>query len=158
MRFTMKTAQLTKKMHKTKSKRVRVMAFGTFDILHPGHLHYLNSAKKLGDELIVGVARDSTVEKLKGILPINDERTRLQMVAALKCVDKAVMGNKGVIYNILEEIKPDVIALGYDQHVDTNKLKRELALRHLHSKVVRLKSFKEKTFKSSLIKTKIRSQ
>lgn len=134
------------------------MAFGTFDILHPGHLHYLTSAKKLGDELIVGVARDSTVEKLKGTLPINDEHTRLQLVAALKCVDKAVMGNKGVIYNILEEIKPDVVALGYDQQVNIVKLKHELALRNLHAKVVRLKSFERKKFKSSLIKKKIRTQ
>ncbi|QQR92853.1 MAG: FAD synthase [Candidatus Iainarchaeum archaeon] len=154
----MKTAQSTKKLVKKLHEHVRVVAFGTFDILHPGHLHYLTSAKKLGNELIVGIARDTTVQKLKGKLPANNEDTRLQMVAALRVVDKAVLGNKGPIYDILEEIKPGVIALGYDQHVDTEKLVRELEARKLKCKVIRLDAFSPEKFKSSRIKEKIRAQ
>ena len=145
-------------MPQKQSKRVRVMAFGTFDILHPGHLHYLHGAKKFGDELVVGIARDSTVKKMKGAFPINNERTRMQLVAALKGVDKVVMGNKGPIYDILEEMKPNIIVLGYDQHMDTQKLQRELKKRKLECKVVRLKAFQENKFKSSIIKKRIRAQ
>ncbi len=153
----MNSAQSTKKLQKLRAKNVRVMAFGTFDLLHPGHLHYLSEAKKFGNELVVVIARDSTVQKLKGALPINNERTRMQLVAALKCVDKVVLGNKGPIYDILEEMKPSVIVLGYDQHVDTEKLKHELKKRKLKCKIVRLKAFNAKRFKSSIIKRKIKA-
>jgi FAD synthetase len=154
----MKTTQSTKKMHKKLHNRVCVMAFGTFDIVHPGHLHYLRAAKKFGDELIVVIARDSTVKKMKGAFPINDEHTRMQLIGELRCVDRVVLGNEGVIYDIVKEINPDIIALGYDQHVDTQKLRRELKKRKLNCKVVRLKPVNAKKFKSSIIKEKIRKQ
>ncbi len=158
MRYSMKMTQSTKKLHKKVHKHARVMAFGTFDILHPGHLHYLNGAKKFGDELIVVIARDSTVKKLKGKLPTNNEKTRKQIISAMRCVDNAVIGNEGVIYDIVAEVKPDIIALGYDQHVDTEKLERELKKRELKCKVIRLKPFHAKKFKSTIIKEKIRKR
>lgn len=95
---------------------VRVMAVGIFDILHAGHLHYVEQAKSLGDELIVVIAHDETVRRQKHE-PITSQELRRRMVEGLKPVDKAIVGNPpGVpIFEILGEVKPHVIALGYDQ-------------------------------------------
>ncbi|MDP6011027.1 MAG: FAD synthase [Candidatus Poseidoniaceae archaeon] len=94
----------------------RVMAVGVFDLLHTGHLHYLEQAKKLGDHLTVVVAHDDTVRKRKHE-PITGHDLRSRMVAGLKPVDVAVIGNPPdiPIFDILPIVKPDVIALGYDQ-------------------------------------------
>ena len=109
--------------------------------MHPGHIHYLTEAKKLGDELVVVVARDSTAERFKH-RPIVSEAQRLEMVAALKPVDKAVLGHEGSIYEILPEIKPDVIALGFDQVHDEARILEECRQRGLpHVRVVRLPKF-----------------
>ncbi len=136
---------------------MRVVAFGTFDILHPGHLFYLNAAKKLGNELVVVIARDVNVFKSKGNIPVNNEMARWEMVQALKPVDKAVLGNTGNIYDKVKELHPQIIALGYDQHLDLKKLKRELNKRKLNCNVIRLKPFKKKQFKSAIIKHRIRT-
>ncbi|HEV8595362.1 MAG TPA: adenylyltransferase/cytidyltransferase family protein [Thermoplasmata archaeon] len=120
---------------------VRVMATGVFDLLHPGHIHYLTEAKKLGDELVVIVARDSTAERFKH-RPIVNEEQRLEMVSSLKPVDRAVLGHEGSIFEILDEIRPDVIALGFDQVHDEGKILEECRKRGLpHTKVVRLPKF-----------------
>ena len=120
---------------------VRVMATGVFDLLHPGHIHYLTEAKKLGDELVVVVARDSTAERFKH-RPIVPQAQRLEMVAALKPVDRAVLGNEGSIYDILTEIRPDVIALGYDQVHNEAKVLEECRSRGLRdTRIVRLPHF-----------------
>jgi FAD synthetase len=117
-------------------KMIRVLATGTFDILHPGHILYFNKAKELGDELFVIVSRDSMVQhKLKPILP---EQQRLQVVQALSMVDHAELGSEHDIFEPLASIKPDVIALGYNQHFDDNKLREDLKKRNIPSKVIRL--------------------
>ncbi|MEM0343157.1 MAG: adenylyltransferase/cytidyltransferase family protein [Thermoplasmata archaeon] len=117
---------------------VRVMATGVFDLLHPGHLHYLTESKKLGDELVVVVATDNTVRKRKHE-PITPERMRLEMVASLKPVDRAVLGKDGAdMYSIVQEIKPDIITIGYDQPFDEKALEEELLRRGLRVKVVRM--------------------
>ncbi len=121
-------------------KRIRVMATGAFDLLHLGHLHYLKEAKKLGDELIVVVATDATVRKEKHE-PITPENMRMEMVASLKPVDRAVLGYEDDRNRIVEEIKPDIIAVGYDQKHDLEKIKQELSKRGLNVKVVRLPQF-----------------
>ncbi|MGA7075415.1 MAG: adenylyltransferase/cytidyltransferase family protein [Halobacteriota archaeon] len=114
----------------------RVLATGTFDILHPGHILYLRKAKELGDELFVIVSRDSMVQhKLKPILP---EQQRLQVVQALEMVDHAELGSERDIFEPLRLIKPDIIALGFDQYFDENKLQEDLEKRHIPSKVIRL--------------------
>ncbi len=116
---------------------VRVVATGTFDIIHPGHIRYLEEAKKLGDELIVIVAREKNVKhKPKPIIP--DEQ-RVKVVSALKPVDKAILGDENDIFKPIMELKPDIIALGYDQHFDEKKLEDELRKRGLKTKVVRIK-------------------
>ena len=120
---------------------VRVMATGVFDLLHPGHIHYLAEAKKLGEELVVVVARDSTAERLKH-RPVVPEDQRLEMVRALKPVDRALLGNEGDIYDILTEVRPDVIALGFDQAHDEEKVLAECRARGLaRTRIVRLPKF-----------------
>ena len=116
------------------------MATGTFDLLHMGHIYYLKEAKKLGDVLIVVVARDSTVRKLKHE-PVNPEDIRLDLIKEVKVVDEAYLGYEDDMYAIVEEIKPDIIALGYDQIHDENVIRRELKKRNLNSKVVRLSEY-----------------
>lgn len=108
---------------------VRVMASGVFDILHTGHISYLEQAKALGDELYVVVASDNTVRKNKHE-PITPERMRVRIVSALKPVDVAMIGNdSGDMFAILDEIRPDVIVLGFDQKFDKNVLSEELKKR-----------------------------
>ncbi len=124
---------------------VRVLATGTFEILHPGHLLYLEEAKKLGDELFVIVARDVNVKKRKRT-PIIGEEQRLKMISALKVVDKAMLGSKEDMYEPLYSIKPDVIAIGYDQDFDEVMLERELTKRGFKSKVVRIKRYTSNAF------------
>ena len=117
------------------------MATGTFDLLHLGHIYYLKEAKKLGDTLAVVVATDATVRKLKHE-PINPQEIRLNLIKELKIVDEAYLGHEDDIYVIVEEIKPDVIALGFDQIHDEDKIISELKKRKINAKIVRLSEFK----------------
>jgi len=119
---------------------VKVMATGTFDLLHMGHIYYLKEAKKQGDTLVVVVARDSTVRKLKHE-PVTSENIRLRLIKELQVVDEAVLGYEDDMYAIVEEIKPDIIALGYDQIHDEAHIKKELKKRNLTAKVVRLPKY-----------------
>lgn len=119
---------------------VRVMATGVFDILHLGHMYFLKEAKKLGDELVVVVATDKTARQLKHI-PITPQEMRLEMVAELKPVDSAVLGYEDDRYRIVKELKPDIIALGYDQKHDEEKIKNDLKKLGMDIKVVRLQPF-----------------
>lgn len=130
----------------------KVMVFGAFAILHPGHLYFFRQAKKYGGKLIVVVARDATVKKIKGFLPKLDERARRQMVGALKMVDKAILGDKVDWYKVILKYKPDVICLGYDQTAPAN-FREELQKRGVGAKIIRLKSHKQKKYKSSKILT-----
>jgi FAD synthetase len=119
---------------------ITVMATGTFDLLHMGHIYYLKEAKKLGDKLVVVVARDSTVRKLKHE-PVNPEGIRLDLIKEVKVVDEAYLGYEDDMYAIVEEIKPDIIALGYDQIHDENKINNELEKRKIGANVVRLSEY-----------------
>jgi FAD synthetase len=116
------------------------MATGVFDLLHPGHLYFLREARKLGDELWVVVARDSTARRFKHE-PITPEASRVQMVEALKPVDRALLGHEGDIYDILDEIRPDIIAIGFDQVHNEERIREECRKRGLATKVVRLPKF-----------------
>lgn len=126
-----------------------VMCAGTFDIIHPGHLYYLSEAKKYGDKLIVVVARDKTSKDFKGKKPIHNEKERLEAVRTLKIVDKAVLGKQGNIFDIIEEIKPDVICLGYDQKVQKQELEDELKKRNIKAEVIRVSAYMPNVYKSS---------
>jgi FAD synthetase len=118
-------------------KMVRVLATGVFDILHLGHLHFFEEARKLGDELVVVVATDRRVRELKHE-PIMPEDVRVEMVGAMRPVDRAILGKEGDIFDIVEELRPDVIALGYDQPHDPDEISAAIKKRGLDVKVVRL--------------------
>ncbi len=119
---------------------IRVLATGTFDILHPGHLLYLSEARALGDELYVIVARESMIKhKPKPIIP--DEQ-RLAMVEALSMVDKAILGSDTDMFEPLNYIKPDIIALGNNQFFMEKELEIQLMDHGIEAKVIRIKSFK----------------
>ena len=119
---------------------VRVLATGTFDILHPGHILFLSKARELGDELYVIVARESMVRhKPKPVIP---EEQRLKMVGSLKVVDKALLGSENNMFEPVMEIRPDIIALGYDQTFDILKLENELREHKINARVVRISDSK----------------
>jgi FAD synthetase len=128
----------------------KVLCTGTFDILHSGHLDYFKQAKQYGDYLVVVVARDSSVIKEKG-MPRRSEKERLARVMTVPLVDKAILGNEGDKLKIVEQEKPDVICLGYDQKVDEQILKEALAKRGLTPEIVRMNPYAPEKYKSSLI-------
>ena len=114
----------------------RIVATGTFDILHPGHLFYLEESRKLGDELWVIVARDINVKhKPQPIIP---EEHRLAMVAALKPVDHALLGDKTDMFRPIEEIRPEIITIGFNQMFNEAKLEEQLRARNLTPRIVRI--------------------
>ena len=118
---------------------IHVVATGTFDILHPGHIYYLEESRNLGDELSVIVARDANVKhKPRPILP---EGQRLQMVQALKPVDRALLGDIHDMFRPIAELKPDIITLGFNQHFDEENLRRRLRERGLDADVVRISGY-----------------
>lgn len=133
--------------------RNRIIAFGTFDIFHKGHENFLKQAKKYGDYLIVVIARDKTVLKIKGKLPRNNEQARLQAVVESGLADKMVLGNLKDKYKIIGKFKPDVICLGYDQEAFTEKLGDKFKKYNLlNTKIVRLKPYCPEKYKSSMFR------
>lgn len=127
------------------------MAFGTFDIFHEGHISFLKQAKKPG-RLIVVIARDQTVKRVKGKLPTHNEIERLRAVKASGLADKIILGSLSDRYAAIKKYRPDIIALGYDQKFFVAELKNELKKLNLNAKIIRLKSFKPKKYKSSILK------
>jgi len=133
----------------------KVMVFGTFDILHPGHLYLFSEAKKFGDYLVAVIARDSTVDKIKHRNPQNNEKARLAKAKECKEIDEAVLGDESDYYKVIEEYKPNVICLGYDQHSFISKeLQEEMLKRGLTAKIVRIGPYKEDIYKSSKLRGK----
>ena len=131
---------------------MKIMATGTFDILHPGHGVYLEESKKLGGEdaeLYVVVARDATVERRKRV-PIVGENQRLELIKMLKPVDEAYLGNEeGDIFRIVKEINPDIIAIGPDQTHNVEKLQQAVNERGLKARVQRVKVYHKDELDSS---------
>lgn len=128
-----------------------VMATGTFDLIHPGHGLFLEEAKKLGGsgaKLVVVLARDSTVRSKKRI-PIINEDQRLEMVRLLKPVDEAYLGSETDMFEVVEKIKPDIIAIGPDQKFDLETLKNDLLNRGLRCEVKRVTKYKKSNLDSS---------
>ncbi len=128
--------------------RPRVLAFGTFDGFHEGHRHYLDEAASYGD-LVVIVARDETVRKVKRRPPMRDEETRLRTL--VEAGYQATLGSLGDKYVVLRIFKPDVICLGYDQEAFVAGLEKALQNAGLSSKIVRAEAFRPETYKSSLL-------
>jgi FAD synthetase len=135
-------------------KKTKIMVFGTFDILHKGHLNFFKQARKFSQNpyLIVSVGRDANVKKIKGKLPQNSEKSRAKQVKKSKLAEKVILGSKSnYLFNILKE-KPEIIVLGYDQTTYTKNLKSLLAKKGLGVKIKRLKAYKPNIYKTSLMR------
>jgi FAD synthetase len=147
--------------NQTSARKQRVvLASGVFDLLHLGHVRFLEDAKKAGGpdaKLIVIIAKDSTAEKLKGRKPIMSEDQRRSLVESLKVVDEAVLGYEGLdIGEVIEKIRPNVIALGYDQAEMEQEVKEYLSKHKMSVSIVRIDKYGENTLDSSTkIKQKI---
>lgn len=142
------------------TKHPVVVTSGVFDLLHLGHVRFLEEAKRAGGknaELIVIVARDMTVEKRKGEKPVVSEDQRRAMVEALEVVDEAILGYE--VFNIgavIDKIRPDVIALGHDQSGIEELVRKAIDQKQLKTKVVRIGQFSDDELNSSsAIKRKI---
>jgi FAD synthetase len=134
-------------------KKRKVLVFGTFDGVHSGHLNFFKQAQKYGDYLIVVVARDDTVKKIKGNFPFRSEEERVKDIQECKIVNEVKLGSdKSNPYKILKVIKPDVICLGYDQKVFTENLPKKIKELKLKTKIFRMKPYKTKRFHSSIIR------
>ena len=123
------------------------MGFGTFDGLHPGHLSYLEQLRKLGDKVIIVVARDKNVEKIKNKLPHFNEQERIKTIEKTAVVNSVLLGHESDFYNCIKEVKPNIIGLGYDQKADIKEIKRLFP----HIRIVRLKAFEPEKNKSSIL-------
>lgn len=128
----------------------KVIAFGTFDILHKGHINFLEQAKKYGDYLIIVIARDKIVKKIKGKLPQSNEKKRLLAIKKTGLADKVIFGHLHDMYAAIKKYKPDVICLGYDQKAFVDKLEERLFSFGMKDvRIVRLKAHKPRIYKSS---------
>ena len=116
-----------------------ILVGGVFDLIHPGHIHTLKAAKAEGDVLVVIVARQSTAQKIKKYRTIyHDEELRKDLVTSLKFVDLALVGKEGTLYDTVEYVKPNVIALGYDQAHSEKDIAENCKKRNLNVQVIRL--------------------
>ncbi|MEM0027712.1 MAG: DUF357 domain-containing protein [Ignisphaera sp.] len=136
-----------------KPKEIRVLVAGSFDIIHPGHIEFLKWASTLGDKLYVVVSRDSNYKRIKGFDPIFSDVDRVFIVNSIRFVYKAFVGSEDDFLKPVEDIKPDLIALGPDQ-IDARYLERLLRERGLSPKIVKLDS-RVGGFSSSSVKDKV---
>ena len=136
--------------------KTHIMVFGTFDNLHQGHLDFFKQAKSLAkfSYLVVSIARDKNVLRIKGKYPQKNECERMNLVEKCKLVDRVVLsGLKNHLTHIIKE-RPDIIALGYDQKEYVKNLKKDLKNKGILVKIVRLKPYKEKIYKNHLLRKK----
>lgn len=134
-------------------KMKRVLAAGVFDLLHYGHIKYLEEAKKLGGpdaKLTVIVARDETVRRMKGQDPVIPEDQRRATVEALKVVDEALLGFEDLdLDRVIQQVKPDIIAVGHDQDAIRRQVEKIKKARELGFEIVQVGRFGEKDLNSS---------
>ena len=126
-------------LKKSSTKKI-VLAGGVFDIIHPGHIHTLNAAKALGGVLVVAIATDKTAKKMKKRSPLHSQELRRELVSCLSMVDRAIIGNEEDIFETVKAIKPNIIALGYDQIHQEQFISDGCKRINLDVKIVRLES------------------
>jgi FAD synthetase len=135
----------------------RIVVFGTFDMIHAGHENLFEQARALADEpyLIVSVATDNNAERIKGKRPRRSQNERRDKLAAHPLVDEAVIGDETNYLAHIEMLKPDIIALGYDQTGEyVDRLQEDLAQIGLSTKVMRLTAFEPERLKTSKLNAK----
>ena len=117
-----------------------VLAGGVFDIIHPGHISTLNAAKELGDVLVIVVATDNTAVKMKKKKPLHTQDQRKELVNSLTMVDVCLIGHEGDIFETVNQVRPQTIALGYDQVHQEKFITEGCKKINLEAKVARLQS------------------
>ena len=117
-----------------------VLAGGVFDIIHPGHISTLNAAKKLGDVLVIVVATDNTAVKMKKKKPLHTQDQRKELVNSLTMVDLCLIGHEGDIFKTVNQVRPQTIALGYDQVHQEKFITEGCKKINLEANVARLQS------------------
>ncbi len=117
-----------------------VLAGGVFDIIHPGHIHTLSAAKELGDVLVVVVATDNTAVKMKKRRPLHSQDQRKELVESLTMVDLCLIGQEDDIFKTVNRVRPQTIALGYDQAHQEKFIIEGCKRIGLDAKVARLQS------------------
>lgn len=137
-------------------EKKKVLLFGTFDVLHPGHMALFRQARRFGDEIVVILARDSTVKAVKKHAPLHKERARERMLKQSGWVDKVILGSVRNKYKLIKKIKPNIICLGYDQKYFVGELTKKIKLFKLKTRIVRLKPFKPHIYKSTFITRYVR--
>ena len=133
-----------------KSSSKIVLAGGVFDIIHPGHINTLNAAKKLGDFLVVVIATDKTAVKMKKREPLHSAQLRQELVSSLSMVDLCIVGDEDNIFKTVDLVKPQIIALGYDQTHQEEFIKEGCKKINLDVSVARLESPRPETSSSSI--------
>ena len=132
-----------------------VLVGGVFDLIHPGHIHTLKAAKSHGHVLVVVVARTSTAMTINKERKIyHNENMRRELVSSLSFVDLAIIGKEGTLYDTVEYVRPDIIALGYDQTHSEKDVAYNCQTRNLNVRVIRLNTPMPRT-KSSNIKNEL---
>jgi FAD synthetase len=128
-----------------------VLVGGVFDLIHPGHIHTLKAAKSHGDVLVVVVARTSTAMTINKERKIyHTENMRRELVSSLRFVDLAIIGKEGTLYDTVEYVRPDIIALGYDQTHSEKDVSYNCQTRNLNVRVIRLNTPMPRTKSSNL--------
>lgn len=130
-----------------------VAVFGVFDSIHDGHLFFIKDAKKQGNHLVAIVARDDVVKELKGKLPRHNEVERINALLEIKDVDLVLLGDPQIgTYNVLKEVKPNIVFIGYDQQSLYENLNNSIKNGKLPEiEVLRGKSHKPEVFHSSIL-------
>lgn len=117
-----------------------VLAGGVFDIIHPGHIYTLNAAKSLGDILVVVVATDNTSVRMKKRKPLHSQKQRQELVESLSMVDLCLVGQEDDMFKTVNRVRPQIIALGYDQVHQEKFIKDGCKRIELEASVARLQS------------------
>lgn len=136
----------------------KVLIAGTFDIIHPGHINFIKQAKELGNFLVVIIARDQNVKKMKGQVPHFNEEERLNKLDQLGLADKVVLGDLNDPYKVIKEEKPNVVALGYDQQSYVKGLHDLVINSNLSFKIEKLKPFKENCCKGKSVRKAVKDK
>lgn len=139
-------------------KKKKVLLFGTFDVLHPGHAALFKQSRRFGSDITVILARDRTIKEIKKHAPLYKERTRKKMLEQSGWVNHVILGSLHDKYQAIKKIKPDVICLGYDQKYFVEHLEEKIKLFKLKTRIVRLKSFKPHLYKSAILTRYVRHQ
>lgn len=132
--------------------KTKIMVFGTFDLIHEGHENFFEQARACAEypHLVVSVARDAVAQRIKGKAPRHNEEVRRTHIEEHPLVDEAILGDETGYMHHIQNVKPDIIALGYDQEGEfVSNLEGDLRIAGLHTTVLRLKAYKSDTFKTS---------